>query len=92
MSRKDSFFDKIMFHTELPSETLPGMPIVELFGSHRILIENHKAVTMYGCNEIRIRFSYGQLSICGSCLELVRMSKQQLVITGQIERLTLHRG
>ena len=92
MSGKDRLFNKIAFRAELPSETIPGMPLVEIFGCQRVLIENHKGVTMYGCKEIRVKVSYGQLCVCGSGLELARMTKQQLVITGQIESLSLCRG
>ena len=92
MAGKEKLFKRISFGAELPSETIPGMPLVEILGTQRVLIENHKAVTMYSCREIRVKVSYGQLNICGTGLELARMSKQQLVITGQIETLSLCRG
>lgn len=92
MSSKGNFFDKFVFQVELPTESIPGMPLVEIYGCQRVLVENHNGVTMYGNNEIRVKVSYGQLHICGSGLELARMSKQQLVITGQIEGISLCRG
>ena len=92
MASKDRLIDKFAFHAELPSESAPGMPLVEIFGCQRVLIENHKGVTMYGCNEICVKVSYGQLSIRGSGLELARMTKQQLIISGQIEGVSIYRG
>ncbi len=92
MKERGSFLDKVALHVQLPGESIPGMPLVEIYGYQRILVENHKGVIMYGCNEIRIKVSYGQLSICGSGLELVRMTKQQLVITGKIDCVSLCRG
>ena len=92
MASKYKWIDKIAARAELPTETIPGMPLVELFGCQRVLIENHKGISLYGYNEICVKVSYGQISVCGSGLELARMTKQQLVITGQIESITLNRG
>lgn len=92
MREKHGVLNKFALHADLPAEAIPGMPLVELLGCQRVLIENHKGVTMYGCKEIRVRVSYGQICICGSGLELARMTQQQLVITGQIEGLSLLRG
>lgn len=92
MKERGRIFDKIAFQTELPTESVPGTSLVEIYGYRRVLIENHKGVSMYGCKEICVKVSYGQLRICGSGLELARMTKQQLVITGQIDSLLLCRG
>lgn len=91
MTDKDRLLNKIAFRADLATESIPGIPLVEILGCQRVLIENHKGLTMYGCNEIRVKVSYGQLSICGSGLELARMTKQQLIITGQIDGLSLLR-
>ena len=72
-------------------EPMPGQPLVEIAGHGRVLIENHRGVCCYGCEEIRIRVSYGQIAVTGSGLELARMSREVVVITGRIENVTLHR-
>ena len=92
MIGKDKLLNKIAFRAELPSEMISGMPLVEMIGCQRVLIENHKGITMYGCREICVKVSYGLLSIYGSDLELARMTRQQLVIAGRIEGISLHRG
>ena len=91
MTDKDRLLNKSAFRADLATESIPGIPLVEILGCQRVLIENHKGLTMYGCNEIRVKVSYGQLSICGSGLELASMTKQQLIITGQIDGLSLLR-
>lgn len=87
-----NIFDWVVTHADLLSETAPGVTLVELAGDQRVLIENHRGVTTYGHTEIRVRVSYGMLCVCGRNLELARMTKQQLVITGCVDRVSLMKG
>lgn len=68
---------------------VPGVPLVEISGDRRVLIEHHRGVVGYGCHEIRVRVSYGILSISGSGLNLARMTGEQLVICGCIDGVRL---
>ncbi len=72
-------------------EPVPGMPLVELAGQNRVLIENHRGVCCYGREQIRIRVSYGEIAVDGYGLELARMSREAVVITGRIDCISLHR-
>lgn len=72
-------------------EVFPLVPIVELAGCHRVLVENHMGVTQYSPSQIGIKMKYGQLTVCGCKLTLEHMTKVKLVITGQIDSLTLIR-
>lgn len=92
MKQGNKLFDAFARSTGLPTEAVPGQPLVEISGDGRVLVENHKGVTVYGCNEIHIKVSYGSLCVCGKNLELVQMTKQQLVITGTIMGVSLCRG
>ena len=91
MKRNKNYLDKLVMEAQLPAEGMPKQPLVELFGHKRLLIENHKGVLLYGCNEIWVRVVYGQLKICGSCLQLAQMTQHQLVIIGKIEGITICR-
>lgn len=91
MNRRGNFFDKVVMATDLPGEVLPGQLLIEITEDRRVLIENHCGVTVYGCNEIQVKVKLGCVSVCGNHLELARMTKQQLVITGQINQVTLLR-
>ena len=77
---------------DLPGEPVPKLPLVELAGERRVLVENHNGVTEYGKEEIRVKVAYGQLCICGMDLELAKMTREQLVIIGRIDSITLLRG
>lgn len=92
MKQRRGLLERVAQAADLPSEPLPKLPLIELAGERRVLIENHLGVTQYGTQEIRVRVNYGHIMICGSGLELARMTKEQLVITGCIYGVTLHRG
>lgn len=91
MKQNGSFLGKVVMGADLPGEVLPGQPLVEITEDCRVLIENHSGVTLYGYREIHIKVGFGKVCISGSGLELARMTKQQLVITGHIDCVTLQR-
>jgi len=63
------------------------VPLVELTGRNRVLIENHNGVLEYSLEEILIKVSYGTLSVKGQKLQLLQLNADQLVISGLIEML-----
>lgn len=76
---------------DLEGESLPGIPVVELAGDGRVLIERHQGVAEYSRERIGIKVCYGIVSVCGCKLELTRMTREQLVISGRIDCIQLHR-
>lgn len=92
MKQQKKLLRRITERADLLSEPLPGVPLVELAGERRVLIENHGGVTAYGRESIRVRVRYGQVCICGKDLELARMTKEQLVICGSIDSVSIIRG
>lgn len=91
MGKGRLIFQRLVEDAELTAGALPGYPIVEIAGDRRVLIENHGGVKEYGRNRITVSLSFGQVSVMGECLEILRMTKQQLVICGRIDGITLHR-
>lgn len=77
--------------TDLPGESVPGQSILELMGDHRVLIEHHRGVQEYSREKIGVKVRFGSVTVCGCNLELVHMTKEQLVIRGRIDTVTLHR-
>lgn len=76
----------------LPQDALPGVPVVEIAGMGRVLIEGHKGVTEYGEHRIQVSMHYGSLKVIGCDLSLAHMSKERLVITGTVAQVCLCRG
>ena len=82
---------KLADGADLTMELLPGVPIVEVAGEGRVLIERHEGMTEYSRERICVKVSYGCVCVCGCGLELTRMSREQLVISGRIDSLQLVR-
>lgn len=91
MKRKGDWMQRLAENLELPSEPIPGLPLVEIAGEGRVLVENHQGVCQYGPELICIRVKYGTVSIRGRGMKLAHMSRAQLVISGKIDCVSLHR-
>ena len=63
---------------------LPGLPLIEICGQNRMLIENHRGIAGYGSCEIQVKVRFGRIVVCGEKLKVTNMSKEKLVITGKI--------
>lgn len=83
-----SWIERLSF----PDEALPAQTVVEILGDRRVLIEHHHGITEYSRQRIQARVKFGIICICGSDLELCKMTGNQLVILGRIDSLTLFRG
>ncbi len=90
--KKGSAFVRLASSVDLPEEPIPGRPLVEILDNQRVLIENHLGVCEYEDTVIRVRVKNGSICVLGCNLELARMTKGVLVISGRIEAVQLHRG
>lgn len=84
MGSNGNIIERIQKNTDFATHTLQGQPVIEIAGNKRVLIENHCGVREYGHERITVQSSYGCICVTGRNLELIRMTKEQLVITGQI--------
>ncbi len=91
MRKERNFWEHMMKQTTLAQESVPGQPIIEIAGSHRVLIENHQGVAAYGKERILVNVKYGSVCVCGCNLEMIHMTKEQLVICGKIDSVGLQR-
>lgn len=91
MGRGRFLLDRLTEEADLTGEPLPGQPIVEIAGDNRVLIENHFGVKEYGTQRITVKVKYGCVCVSGCGLELQRMTKEQLVIKGRIDCVTVQR-
>ena len=91
MGRRKHWVQKIADDADLSCEALPGVPVVELAGEQRVLIERHGGVTQYSREQVCVKVSYGQVCVCGCGLELKQMTREQIVISGRIDGVRLLR-
>lgn len=92
MKQSNNLLGRLTSATDLDTEAVPGQPLVELSGTNRVLIENHLGILQYCDTRICVKLVYGSLCVAGNGLELARMTKEQLVITGDIAGICVHKG
>ena len=88
---QNGWMQRLADGADLYGEQLPGVPVVELAGDRRVLIERHSGVTRYSPCVITVKVSYGVVHINGTGLELTQMTRHQLVISGCIQAISLER-
>lgn len=91
MGKRRYIWERLADGADLAAEPMPGQPIVEIAGDRRVLIENHFGVKEYSREKIAVKVKYGFVCVCGCGLELIRMTREQLVISGRIDAVSLVR-
>lgn len=92
MKQRRSLLERVITAADLDAELQPKLPLIEIAGEKRVLIENHLSVVQYSREQITIKVSYGCVQVKGKRLELAKLSREQLVITGCIDCVALSRG
>lgn len=91
MEKPNRFWERLAFQTELDTEPLPAQPIIEIGGDSRVFVENHRGVQAYSSERVIVGLKFGRICVCGRGLVLTRMSREQLLIQGKIDSVTLLR-
>ena len=92
MATEQKIFNRLTSVSDLQDEPLPRFPLVEIVGDCRVLIERHMGITEYGKERILVKVRMGQICVCGAEMELIRMTKSQLVIKGTIFSVSIIKG
>ena len=92
MGQRKYIWDRVAVAADLSGEPMPKQSLIEIAGERRVIIENHCGVIGYGTDEICVKMRSGNIIVCGKGLELVRMTKEQLVIMGTIDCVRLCKG
>ena len=91
MKRRKGLLSKLPMVTDLPGEPIPGQSVLELLGERRVLIEKHLGVRQYSRQCVSVGMDFGCVCVHGGSLELLNMSKDQLVIAGKIDSICVIR-
>ena len=84
------WMDRLTDSLDLNGEVDIG-PVVELAGDRSVLIEHHRGIVQYQKEVICVKVKFGIVEICGSGMEITRMTGDQLIISGRIDAINLHR-
>lgn len=90
MSRQGKILERAMLGMNLYGEALPGLPLVEIVGKRRVLVENHCGINCYTDSEIHINSRIGIIRVGGEELLIAKVTKEFLVITGIINTVTIN--
>lgn len=91
MRKDNGILNRLSEDLDLLGEPIPGQLLLELASDRRVLIENHMGITQYDRNKICVKVKFGHIAVCGCNLELNQMTRYQLVISGRIDTITIHR-
>lgn len=78
--------ESISKNLDLPTEIILNIPLITITGNKETKIENFKNILEYSNNKIRINTSCGILKIEGNLLYLKELSKDKLLIKGNISK------
>lgn len=91
MGKRGKIVEYLLEQAAVHPEPVPGQPIVEIADDRRVLIENHQGVAAYGKEMILVNVKFGSVRICGCELEILHMTKEQIVVFGRIHSIGLIR-
>lgn len=72
---------------DLPGEVLCGLPQIAMTGFSLLQLDCHKGLLQYTENEICVQLTIGRVRILGTELQLSRMHRDGLSVTGNISSL-----
>ena len=92
MKFREKLWGKLPELLDLPDQALPGVPIIEVYGDRRVLVEGRCAVTRYDNECVQLRNSCGCISVSGCGLQMAELSYNRMIITGTICNISISRG
>lgn len=72
---------------ELPQEVISEKPKLTIMGFSEMLIENYKSILEYEDYYIKVNTHIGAININGFNLRLKEMTKDDIMVTGNIDSL-----
>lgn len=85
------FFDYGVVRSGETEEGFQGQTIIEILEDNRVLIEGHGGVKVYSQEKIVVNSKKGMVCICGCAMEIIRMTRERLVIRGRFDAINLLR-
>ena len=85
-----SLISRVTERMDMPSAPLQWMPLVEIAGNCRVLIEKHRGIAEYSEEHIVVRVHNGSIRIEGKELRISQMDAAKLIVCGLIRGVLLH--
>ena len=82
--KKNNLANRLACELDMLTEIQPLQSLVEIYGNQRVLIEHHQGIRVYTRERIVVCTRYNGICVEGCNLRIVQMTKERLVIQGQI--------
>lgn len=76
---------------DLPAEIVLDLPLLMMVGQQSLYLENHKGITLYQKDKIKVRFNKGSIIFSGKDLTIKEFQSEDLYISGQINEINFER-
>lgn len=86
---KRQFREELGERLSIPPEVISSQPVIQLHGRRNVCIENHGGILAYTDGCVRISVRGGSVSVEGTGLSIVRMTRHAVEIRGSIRSLAL---
>lgn len=74
---------------ELQEDIMLNLPLLHLTGGQRLVVENHKGIAEFDSTHVRIRAVKGSVLVQGERLLVGSVGRDDIVITGNIQSVTM---
>jgi len=78
-----------MERLDLPGGIAAGVPVMELTGNRRLVVEQHRGILSYSTELVEVNTGPLVVRISGAGLQLVAMTETDLRIDGRIDAVEL---
>lgn len=82
-----SRLSRITAFLEMPEEIMSDKPRITVLGFDELVIENYKNILEYDEIFIKVNTYIGAVNISGIGLKLIQMNKDDIMVTGRIDRI-----
>lgn len=69
---------------DLPSEITMDLPLMMLVGNNKLFLENHKGISSFQNDEIKVKTKQGYILINGERLSISEIDTESLTISGKL--------
>ncbi|WP_406677969.1 sporulation protein YqfC [Moorella sp. ACPs] len=74
-------------YLELPADAVLDLPRLTLVGNSRLVVENHRGISEYQPDLVRLKLSTGELEIKGTGILLREIKPDAIALEGTIQSL-----
>ena len=82
--KKEAFPQRLAQMLKLPEDLVYKEPVVTMFGSHQLRIENYQNLLEYRTDKIVIRIQRYRLVVIGNAMEIICYTNDEMYISGEI--------